>query len=183
MVTGILIFILFYLTGARWLMDAGIVTLYAGTLAVIVGFCMLTIHAVRLFRNGIFSQNSRKIFLGYVLLLSNFPIAAILCVASVNVTATSTVLVSNMSPFLIQEVVLIGPSGREQYHILKIPAGKSKKDRFHIEGEGGVKFEVVIGTKTESGTLFGYITSGMSQSATIFIDEKSRVTVKEVVAD
>ncbi len=173
---GIAIFILFYFFQTAWLVSAGILNLEVGTISVAVGLLCLTIYAGYLYKKSIFKENGKKIIRTYALLLANFPVALILVSAGSDLMSVSTVKIQNNSSSAISDISLQGPVSR--HDIGMVSPKKEKTDKIHIKGEGSVKYTVSIGTKTESGVLFGYITSGQWQSATISVDEKLNVTVQ-----
>jgi len=176
---GVIVSVLFYFTQWKWLVAVGLLNIYAGVISVVIGLILLTIYTIRLFKKCAVREKTAVILLGYSLLLVNFPAAVFLAIVSHGNASMSTVVVDNRSLHIIPEVTLTGPSGA-QFHISKIPPGSNKRGRFRIKGEGSVTYEVKVGTKTESGILFGYITSGMDQAAKITIDPKSVISVTDL---
>lgn len=88
---------------------------------------------------------------------------------------TATILwltVVNKSSESIKEVVLAGPGS--SHFLSSISAQSMHFERVDIKGEGEVKFLVTVGTITNSGILLGYITPGLVQGVTIFVDENAK---------
>ncbi|MBI4335799.1 MAG: hypothetical protein HY589_04005 [Candidatus Omnitrophica bacterium] len=178
LVIGIAIFILYYFTFARWLMFAGILNIYAGSVALIIGLCCLTIYVSRVFKENISEERWLKIAGGYFLLLINIPMAVVLVSASGHVGSLCVVRVINSSPFFIEDILLQGPANN--HHIERIPPATDKTKRIRVKGTGSVKYTVSVGTKTESGVLFGYVMrSGHKLSGEIAIDAELNVSVKQ----
>jgi len=175
---GIAILIFYYFTLARWLMFAGIINIYAGSAALIIGLCCLTIYVSRVYKENISEERWLKIAGGYLLLLINIPMAVLLVSASSHVGSLCVVKVVNNSPFFIDDILLQAPASN--HHIAMIPPAADKTKRIRVKGTGSVKYTVSIGTKAESGVLFGYVMrSGHKLSGEIAIDAKLNVSVNQ----
>jgi len=163
-------------------MSAGMINILVGCILVAIGLISLTVYAIKGYRAGILPTIWKKVVSGYLLLLANFPLAFVFIMVSGAIAGRSTIAIHNQSSSPIK-VVLHGPlhEPNQDFVIGVVPPKTEKSKTVRIPGEGAVTYSIATATKTETGIVFGYITSGISQSAKISVDEKLNVSVDEKI--
>jgi hypothetical protein len=177
LVAGILTFIVWYITRAEWLMVTGIFIIYAG-----LGFFCLGLLSIGVFSYiAIKARVKRwvlKSALVIILLVSNFPVAFGLMSAAIYIVSVSVILVDNQSDHVVEKIMLFDPAGNS-YSFGPVTARERRDVTFRFKGEGAVTYEMSVAGSAHSGTVFGYITSGTRNTATITVSKDGTVNAQE----
>lgn len=172
--TGGLIFISWLVTRADWLMLAGIYNIMAGLALFVCGLVFLLVYG----------QKERKISNNYPIkrtlislgiLLLNFPAAALAIYSAEYISSTNTATVINNSSFEVADMVL-----RERdrsYPFPPIAPGQEVTEEIHFKYEGSVDYKLSLNGSVKTGIMFGYVTGGMGESATMVITTDGAVEI------
>lgn len=173
LLVGLTVFIAFWFTQASWLVLPGIFVFEGGLILSVVGAICLTIYA---FKKSEIKRGWRQILGLYFLLLINIPLAILLFYLSYGIAGISVVRITNNSERIVDDITVQAGS---IHHIVNFPPRTDKTKKIYIKGEGQVNYSVTVAGKTQSGVLFGYVTSGISQSARLTVDEYLNVSAEE----
>lgn len=174
---GATIFTIWYLTRATWLMMAGVINIYTGLAFFCTGFLCVVMYVWKSRQAKMVAWKWRAL-LAVGLLIANFPAAGGLTFAASYILSTYTVIVDNRSGGSIENLSLHGPTG--DYDFGTVPPNSRREKGFHFTGEGFVTYSAIIVGKSQSGQMFGYITSGPSGcTAVMSISEDATVHVEE----
>lgn len=174
---GVSIFLLWLVMRWEWLIAAGIFTLYGGVALFFIGSVALACFCWFAFRSSDVSRK-RLLFstLGCAaLLLSNFPIAARIVVAVVDIETRYAIVVHNTSDLPLEQVRVFG--GGCDCFLGSIPPGDTATCfcRFHCDGR--LEFCAVSGTTTHSQIIDGYVTGNMGGRAVVTIHPNGTISV------
>lgn len=173
LLVGLTVFVAFWFTQANWLVLPGIFVFEGGIILSVIGVICLTIYA---FKKSKIKRGKRQVLGLYFLLLTNIPLAIFLFLASYGIAGISVVRIINNSERIIDDITVQAGS---IHHIVNFPPRADKINKIYIKGEGQVDYSVTMAGKTQSGVLFGYITSGVSQSAKITVDKYLNISAEE----
>ncbi len=110
------------------------------------------------------------------ILLLNFPVEALALYSAVYITSTNTATVINNSSYEVTDMVL---SERDQsYSLPPIMPGQEITEHFHFKYEGAVEYRLSINGSVKTGIMFGYVTGGMGESATMVITSDGAVEIR-----
>jgi len=159
LIVGTTIFVSWLLTGARWLMLAGLYNLGIGILLFIIGFMsvVLIIAYNRFEKRNLFA----KTIIPLVLLLSNFPAAATILSTVEYLEKSHMVYVQNNMSEPIDKIVFTDPANH-QFVIDDLDPHTKVTKRFLFRGEGTVNYRIQDDSIQKSGMLIGYITNAPS---------------------
>jgi hypothetical protein len=168
LVTGILIFAAWILSGWQWLMLAGLYTIVGGIVCFFVGCIVLNVHVVRAFRRAPQSRRSTKragTLVG-ILLLSNFPIAILCAWTALSIDGAYLVTVVNTSGSPLDSFVLSGPG--LSVELGPLAPGDRARHLCRLNGDGGIDFSATLrGNAAFTGTVDGYVFGGADKVVTV----------------
>ena len=144
-----------------WLAIAGFYTVLSGLIFFAVGIMCLVAYARR--RRDF---SARTILVG-LLLVSNFPAAAIYALSAIGLMTQYVVQVINDSGSVVDSFVVDGPGVRVE--LGPIPAGKRKQCRAFFDGDGTLTFTAHQHQIRFGGEIEGYVTRNVGGMATIRI--------------
>ena len=115
----------------------------AGGLIILTGCLLFLVGSVALFRfcrspsaTPNYGQKNRRAFLAATLLLANFPAAAGLIIAALELADRHTIVLHNQSSTTLRDARITGPTGSGvSLHLGDIPPGKTARGHFHTEPE------------------------------------------------
>ena len=167
---GVLTFGVWLATGWRWLTMAGVIVLYLGFAAFIIGVMALTRSLIAARESGPvpFGKARRNALAAGALLLANFPAAAGIIFAVGWVESTYTVTVVNGSGRVVDEVRLFG--GGRDVSLGSIAAGDRSRARLRFREDGVLEIQVFRGTASETEMIVGYVSPGQGGSMTVIIE-------------
>src|SRR5215470_3351032 len=137
---GISVFLLWLITGWRWLEVVGIFVLYTGFVSVVSGLVLLALWVLRRIRSGDWAREQlmgRTIFAAIVLVI-NFPAAGLILWTAYNLSARYTVVVRNYGSASIESGAITG--GGVSLDLGSVDPGASVTKRFHIGQKGTLMF-------------------------------------------
>jgi hypothetical protein len=177
---GITIFLLWLLFRSRSLASAGLLTLPAGVLSLVLGLICLLIWKVGTLRSKEAEPSVRrpvaKILLLYV---ANFAAAAACLFAGYAVEACYTVWILNESVLPIDSAHLYyGP--QSDIPLGSIAIGKTLTRRFYIHTDGTLIFEAIQSDGSKiTATVDGYVTGNIGAYKIITIDPDGKPHVRD----
>lgn len=171
---GSLIFFSWLVIRANWLMLAGGYNILAGLVFFVCGLLFLFRYGYKERKKGNTYPIKRSL-ISLSILIFNFP-AAVLAIYSVNyVNGTSVATVINNSSFVVKDLVL---SERDQsYAFPPIAPGQEVKKYFHFKYEGSVDYSLSLNGFIQKGGMFGYVTGGMGDRATMVIKKNGIIEI------
>jgi hypothetical protein len=172
LIAGCIIFLSWLATRADWLMLAGVYNIMAGLALFVCGLGFLLVYGQKE-RKLTDRYPVKRTLISLGILLFNFPVAALALYSAEYIISTSTAIVINNSPFEITDLVI---SEREQsYPFPPIAAGQEVIEYFHFKYEGSVNYKLSLNGSVKTGVMFGYVTGGMGESATMVISSNGAV--------
>ena len=138
--TGVSVFLLWLVTGWKWLELAGIFILYTGFASVAVGLVSLSFWVLQGVRSGDWARErlmGRTMFVAMVLVI-NVPVAGLILWTTYNISTRYTVVVRNYGSASIQLAAITG--GGVSLEIGPIEPGASVTKKFHIAYDGTLMF-------------------------------------------
>ena len=169
LLAGTLIYGVWRITQWPWLMGAGLVTIYAGLVAFIVGSFALSRHLWREYRTR--TARSRSLWLQGVLvgglLLANFPAAAFFALSAADIYTRYTVRVHNESDLPIESLIVTGPGVHVE--LGPIAPGEHALEHIHFSGDGTLDFSARQQELQFGGRLEEYVTGNWEGDTTIHI--------------
>src|SRR5215468_751403 len=175
---GVSVFLLWLVTGWKWLELAGIFILYTGTASVVVGLVSLSLCVLQRVRSGDWARErlmGRTMFVAMVLVI-NVPVAGLILWTTYNISTTYTVVVRNYGSASIQLAAITG--GGVSLEIGPIEPGASVTKKFHIAQDGTLMFsEERSGRKVQT-VVDGYVTNGIGGHKQIEILADATVQVR-----
>lgn len=172
--TGCLIFFSWLVIRADWLMLAGIYNIMAGLALFVCGLGFLLVYGQKE-RKLTNKYPVKRTFISLGILLFNFPAAGLALFSAEYIINTSTATVINNSTFKITDMVL---SEREKfYRFPPIAPGQEVIEHFHFKYEGSVDYKLSLNGSVKTGVMFGYVTGGMGESATMVINSDGIVVI------
>jgi hypothetical protein len=167
---GVLTFASWLATGWRELMMAGLIVLYLGFAAFIIGVMAVTRFLIAARESGqvSFKKARRKALAASALLLANFPAAAAIIFAVGLLETTYSVTVVNASGGAVDEVRLFG--GGRDVSLGSIAAGGRSRARLRFREDGVLEIQVFRGTASETEMIVGYVSPGQGGRMTVIIE-------------
>ncbi|MFO1021667.1 MAG: hypothetical protein U0903_13365 [Planctomycetales bacterium] len=174
--TGTVIFLVWLVTGWWWLMPAGIFTIYIGTLLVCFGVAAL----YRYWKLAIAPRvpkrkRNLRTWLCLGVLLVNFPAAAGMTYAAIDLMTSYRVVVRNDSAKPLVNVELFGPGCTAR--IGTIPPGRKTSSKLRFQGDGPVVMSATNDGRTHHTTLHGYVSSNFGGSCHVTVQRDGVLTV------
>jgi hypothetical protein len=144
-----------------WLETAGLFLIAAGIILVTTGAAFLVRHVWREFRAArtLRPKNWFHAVMVGVLLLANFPAAAIFTLSAIHVVTRYTVRVLNESGSAIDRFVVTGPGVRVD--LGPIAPGHKVEHHLGFSGDGSLDFTARQGQSDLRGVLEGYVAGGL----------------------
>ena len=159
-----------------WLMSAGFYTIIIGLFLFVCGLCFLFVYGRKELKSGNKYPLKRSL-ISLAILLFNFPAAALILLSVEHTFSSSVATVINHSPFEITDMVLIERD--KFYRLPPIAASQRVKETFYFKYyEGAIDYKLTINGSPKSGVMFGYVTSGMGETATMIITKEGNIEVK-----
>jgi hypothetical protein len=110
------------------------------------------------------------------ILLFNFPAAVLAIYSADYVKGTSVATVINNSSFEAKDLVL---SERDQTYLFPpITPGQEVIKYFHFKHEGSVEYRLSLIGSIQKGVMFGYVTGGMGDRATMVIKRDGTIEIR-----
>ena len=153
-------FLLWLVTGWKWLELAGIFILYTGSASVVVGLVSLSLWVLQRVRSGDWARErlmGRTMFVAMVLVI-NVPVAGLILWTTYNISTTYTVVVRNYGSASIQLAAITG--GGVSLEIGPIEPGASVTKKFHIAHDGTLMFSGERSGRKVQTVVDGYVTNG-----------------------
>ena len=170
---GLAIFATWRATRWDWLIPAGIITIFAGLVLVFVGVVALA-RACCLARDAKQPLGLSAAICG-VLLLSNFPVAARLTFAAIQIDTAYTVVINNSSTDDLRHVRVFGGGCAESFGSLE--PGEEAKRTFSIRSQGTLEFLAEGQAGVYQETIDGYVTGGLGGKTSITVNRDGTLTV------
>jgi len=173
---GVFIFLAWLASGAYWLEWTGMVNLYAGLVLFCIGLISLAVYFYKARRNAIRGYWKKSI-VALLILLANFPVAAVIISAALYVASVSTVIIKNQSSSKIENIYL-----SEQGHVYEagsVLANEKIERKFHFQSEGSIRYSFTRNDIKYEGIMFGYVTGGMGSSSKMLITKRGKVKIDE----
>ena len=166
---GTSVYFAWRLTQWDWLIDAGLIIIYAGTAAVFVGLICLFMHLRResLKYHSLPSSGKLQGALVAGLLIVNFPAGALFTFSAISIYSRYTVEVVNQSGKPIDSFLISGGGVYEELGV--IPAGKMAKWHFYVQTAGSLIFSARQQSMEFGGQIEGYVSEHMRGHKTISI--------------
>lgn len=179
LVTGIVIFLVWLLTGWEWLMRAGIITLYAGLAAFVIGVVALVWYCWLALRDA--NRSRLRIFLAASVcagvLLGNFPVAGGIVLAVAFKLSTYTVVIVNDSPHPLVNARLIG--GGVEMALGEIPPGSSVERSMRFQRDDQLTLFTTFNGEYRKVEVAGYVTNNSGGDVRVVFDEHGKVHVRQ----
>jgi energy-coupling factor transporter transmembrane protein EcfT len=166
MATGTLIFLLWMVTGWRWLVIAGLFTLVVGFGSVLFGAGLLLIR-----------RGPRSWLIGLILLV-NFPIAYGIVWRVQTMVVTSSVTVVNKGSSTVESCVVAGGSASIDFGPIR-PGGKATR-YFLITHDGTSRFTARQNEHQVEAIVEPYVTNGAAIRKQIEIRDGGGIRVQDV---
>jgi len=176
---GISVFLLWLITGGRWLELVGIFVLYTGFASVVSGLVLLTFWVLRRIHSDDWAREQlmgRTIFVAIVLVI-NFPVAGLILWTTYNLSTRYTVVVRNNGSASMESGAITG--GGVSLDLGSIDPGASVTKRFRIGQDGILMFSGEQGGRKLQIVVDGYVTNGGGgqKQIEIWIDAPARSSV------
>jgi hypothetical protein len=186
LIVGMFIFVCWVITQWVWLTYAGIVWLFIGTAAVLVGIGLLVVYICVAVRAGhVRGRRLASQAAGIIgLYLANFAIASIVVVGVMtvmNLAARYTVTIINETHTVLDEARLRGPFIHVEYG--SIAPGSEVSRTFLIQQDGSLVLTGKLGDKQLEETVVHYVTSGVVGRDRVTIKPGGEVQVDAVKDD
>ena len=169
---GISVFLLWLITGGRWLELVGIFVLYTGFASVVSGLVLLTFWVLRRIHSDDWAREQlmgRTIFVAIVLVI-NFPVAGLILWTTYNLSTRYTVVVRNNGSASMESGAITG--GGVSLDLGSIDPGASVTKRFRIGQDGILMFSGEQGGRKLQIVVDDYVTNdgGGQKKIDIFPD-------------
>ena len=177
MLIGGVIFCSWMITGASWLMLAGVVNIYAGLGLFTIGLICLSIYYVseRKIDKKIASKNGAIIL---AVLLANFPVAIAAIFGASYQLSKSTLTVKNNTEHTISDLVLTERDKRYQFPI--VDPNDEVMDSYHFKYEGAVSYKLTVNNVNHDGIAFGYVTSHAGGNVKMIVSRDGMAAVERM---
>ena len=178
--TGVGIFLLWFMVRWGWLIVAGVFTIYGSVLSVLVGLGFLVAHVVK---RPAGERKSSLIWSTPALgvLLVNFPAAALVAVAALDILTCFTVTVANNGPTTLDSFVVSG--GGVEVDFGPIAPSQALTRHFFIQNDGELVFHARRDGEEIEGTVEGYVTHNQGGHKRIIFDQAGQVEVLDLGKD
>ena len=174
LLAGAAIFTAWTLTGWRWLMLAGLVTIGIGTVVFLVG-CLALYSAHRRARDaGAMQGLTRRTLLAAALLVSNFPAAAGLSWAAVALETRLVVVVRNDAVVPLEGGRLHG--GGADVRLPALAPGASVERWLWFDTDGQLELDASLGGQHVHGVVAGYVTGGLGGRLVVTVRADGTIT-------
>jgi hypothetical protein len=175
LIAGVGIFAAWLVTRADWFMGAGIYNLMAGLVLFFCGLVFLLVHCLVERKSGKrFPQ--KQTLIGLAILLLNFPTSALIIYSVEYIVSTSSVTVVNNSSFAVTDMVL--NAGLRTHPFPPIAADQEVTESFRFKYEGAIAYKLSVDGSIKSGIMFGYVSDGMGESATLVIKSDGAIQIR-----
>ncbi len=161
LVVGVTVFLAWLLTKWKWLMLAGILTIYGGLAMVAVGAVSIIVFVWKSLRTGRTprQQVARHAFTVGGLLLLNFAVAAVIVASVIYIETQYVVTVINDSSVEVRSFVVSG--GGVTIDVGTLSPGSEARRVFFIKQDGTLKGEGIQDNRRIEGVIEGYVTGGI----------------------
>ncbi|MGB4100481.1 MAG: hypothetical protein WBK91_01030 [Alphaproteobacteria bacterium] len=159
-----------------WMLYAGLLLIPVFLLLIVFGFVTLGLH-VRQCRQALTPYVRRSLFAA-ALLFSNIPVGIALTCFVLDLREIYIVHLQNNSTRSAADIIMTDPLGAE-FPVDPLPPAAHAEHRLRFAGEGQVAFRLSLDGVTKTGTLFGYITSGMGGQAFLTIETDGHIVISE----
>jgi uncharacterized membrane protein len=175
LIAGVGIFAAWLVTRADWFMGAGIYNLMAGLVLFFCGLVFLLVYGQVERKSGKrFPQ--KQTVIGLAILLLNFPTSALIIYSVEYIVSTSSVTVVNNSSFAVTDMVL--NAGLRSHPFPPIAADQEVTESFRFKYEGAIVYKLSVDGSVKSGIMFGYVSDGMGESATLVIKSDGTIQIR-----
>lgn len=181
LVCGTVVFLLWLITGWRWLWGAGVMTIAGGVTFFFIGVIALAIYYSLAFDSRALTPRrlrSSTLF-SVALLLSNFPAAAGFTVAAIAIDTVYTVVVHNASRHSLDAVTVVGGGSDKDFGA--IPPGESVRRTFWIHHTGELEILIDFGGSKHTATVDGYVCSDMGGYKEVTVNADDTITVVDTL--
>jgi hypothetical protein len=175
LIAGVGIFAAWLVTRADWFMGAGIYNLMAGLVLFFCGLVFLLVYGLGERKSGN-SFPKKQTLIALAILLLNFPTAAVVIYAVKYIVSTSSVTVLNMSSFVVTDMVL--NAGLRSHPFPPIASDQEVTESFRFKYEGAIVYKLSVDGSVKSGIIFGYVSDGMGESATLVIKSDGTIQIR-----
>lgn len=174
---GTAIFLLWLIVRWDWLVIAGGVVLFAGVPVVVVGFGALARFWWVTSRTPNVSPRRLRVatLASAGLLLTNFPVAAVIVWAALAIDTRYTVVVHNASQVQLDRVRVFGGGCDASYGSL--PPGATASRSFWIRGDGVIVLRASSGDDGLEQSISSYVTVGGGGHLTVTVEQDKRIAV------
>ncbi len=172
---GCLIFFGWLGTRADWLIFAGIYNIMAGLVLFLFGLLCLFVYGQKERKSGN-AYPVRRSLISLGLLLFNFPAAALALYSVQYVMSTSVVTVQNNSSFEVIDLALTEKDF--SYPFPAVGPGQEIIEYFHFKSESSVDYRLTLNGSIKEGIMFGYVSNGTGENATLVIKKDGTVETR-----
>jgi len=155
-------------------MVAGIYTIFFGLILFVCGLLCLFLYGHKERKIGNMYPVRRSL-ISLLILLFNFPAAALAVYSADYILSTSIVTVENNSAFGVTGFVLIEKD--TTYYVPNIYPGRKISKDFHFKYEGSVHYRLSLNGTKKEGIVFAYVTGGLGEKATMNITKDGSVEI------
>lgn len=156
---GITSFIGWLITGFDFFMYSGMITIYIGISAVLIGTFILIIIWMQ--------KKGNKLFRKFLIIASNIPVALIIAYISITLLTVYNLKIQNNSDSIVTNCIIEG--GGVYIEIKEIEEYEIIKKRLWIETDGSLKLYYTKDREDNEILIEGYVTSGLGGNKTIVI--------------
>lgn len=179
LVLGVSIFFAWWATDARWLIDAGFVTLYGGIASVSIGAVALAYSCRRGWREP--AAHRRAICLPALacaaLLLSNFPVAVGVVLAASVIESRHVVTVHNATEERLDDVRIVG--GGCDVLLGPIPPGGSARAAMWFQHDDSLRLRTRSATSEHETDLDVYVCRGLGGRTSVVVHADGKAEAKQ----
>lgn len=170
-----MIFFSWLVIRADWLMIAGVYNILAGLVFFVCGLSFLFAYGHKERKKG-HTYPIKRSLISLGILLFNFPAAVLAIYSAEYVKGTSVATVINNASFEVKDLVLIE---RDQTYLFPpIAPGQKVKKYYHFKYEGSVYYRLSMNGTIQKGAMYGYVTGGMGDRATMVIKKDGTVEIQ-----
>lgn len=177
LIVGVIVFALWFFTRMEILMQIGLLTLIGGLVSVAIGFSCLAIYLFQERDKNASSKTLRKkelLFGGLVIF--DFLAAFIIICAAIYLETINTLIIKNQSPSIISNVTIKAPG--VNIDTGPILSNKKVSLKFHVKGDGDLRFTATQNSIEYSGLIEGYVISGDKYILTV--DDVNKYEVRKL---
>jgi hypothetical protein len=159
LVVGTAIFVLWLATDYPVLQRLGLLTTMGGTLLVLVGATCLVLDTGRSKPSDTRRRRTWKRAGAALLLVINFPVAAVMVGAAVAIETSVSITVINTGTTTLDSFVVNAPG--VSHELGPILPARRRQARVRPTSDGSMDYKMTQNGTTSTGTLVEYVTSGM----------------------